>query len=244
MVVKWLLNLFFCVALGKHFETLFVQLMLVICSERNEGFLLAPAVPWPAGQPGLFSSPSASRCWLPSGENRSLARTVCLLSSLSSGSGVMLIYRVRPVACSSCLPLGESRSNFLTARLWCGWDCRKLASSRRGMRCGSDGISGPAVFEDSLEQIDDRTSFVTSFPSHISVRSEREHDSARSWWVWGTRGELPANVPCNVICIPCERAGPGRGCCGLGLDAPAGPFGAGAARQVEPGRLAVLAAVH
>lgn len=31
---------------------------------------------------------------------------------------------------------------------------------------------------------------------------------------------------------------------GSGLDAPAGPFGAGAARQVEPGRLAVLAAVH
>lgn len=48
------------------------------------------------------------------------------------------------------------------------------------MRSGSDGISGPAVFEDSLEQIDDRTSFVTSFPSHISVRSEREHDGARS----------------------------------------------------------------
>lgn len=122
---KWLLNLFFCVGLGKHFETLFVQLMLVIYSERNEGFLLAPAVPCPAGQAGLFSSPSASRCWLLSGENRSLARTVCLLSSLSSGSGVMLIYRVRPVACSSCLPLGESRSNFLSARLWCGRDSVK-----------------------------------------------------------------------------------------------------------------------
>lgn len=95
--------------------------MLDICSESNEGFLLVPAVPCPAGQAGLlFPGPSASRCWLLSAENRSLARTVCLLSSLSSGSGIMLIYRVRPVACSSCLQLRESRSNFLTPWLWCG----------------------------------------------------------------------------------------------------------------------------
>lgn len=55
MVVKWLLNLFFCVGLGKHFETLFVQLMLVICSESNEGFLLVPAVPCPSGQAGYLA---------------------------------------------------------------------------------------------------------------------------------------------------------------------------------------------
>lgn len=62
MVVKWLLNLFFCPGLGKHFEMLFVQLMLVICSESNEGFQVVPAVPCPAGQAELSSGPSASRC--------------------------------------------------------------------------------------------------------------------------------------------------------------------------------------
>lgn len=66
------------------------------------------------------------------------------------------------------------------ALMWRDCVCKELASSRRGMRSGSDGISGPAVFEDSSEQIHDRMGFVTdAFPSHISLRSQGQHYTAR-----------------------------------------------------------------